>query len=312
MDVDFWGSSHAPERASNPTEDVMAIAVRGHEQVRNYMRALGGEPRPSAIKKAKAEMSRFLAQRSKDRNQARKEVDSILAKTSALVLKQLHDASPDLKKENAQLRRVLEQRAKRKLERPRIRKMDSIISSDTAILTPPYDDQFTHESGTQQTANADKTKGTYDLAVQSFGDGNQEVQAGLISFFLCTVPGLQRFAAVIDFSDDWWDSAQGYVAHNDVTTALWVWGVSENTWVVQTPVQPSWQDGVSWFDHHGNDPTGDNGSISVETFFQGQASSWYHGWVWTDALAYSNGGGSLGFGASSIKVSISVPWMLFS
>jgi dienelactone hydrolase len=89
---------------------------------------------------------------------------------------------------------------------------------------------------TRRCTMVEQPEGTIINAVtkQPFSNGNQEVQAGLISFFLCTVPGLQRFAAVIDFSDDWWDSAQKYVAHNDVTTALWVWGESENTWVVQT------------------------------------------------------------------------------
>ena len=56
----------------------------------------------------------------------------------------------------------------------------------------------------------------------------------------------------------------------------------------------------------------ETGGVSVETFFQGQANSWYQGWVWTDAQAYGDGGGPLGFGASSIKFNASVPWMLFT
>jgi hypothetical protein len=178
------------------------------------------------------------------------------------------------------------------------------------MLSPPYDNQWVNNPA-HQTANASAANGTYDLAVQSLGNGTQDVSAGLVSRFLCTVSGLQRFAAVIDFSDDWWDSASGYAAHNYVSTRLWVFGESENAWVVKTEVQPSWSDGVSWFEHHGNDPNGQTGEISVETFFQGQANNWYQGWVWTDAQAYGNSG-SLGFGASSIKFSASVPWMLFT
>jgi hypothetical protein len=289
----------------------MAILIRGHDQVRKFQRALGGEPRQSAIKKAKSEMSKYLTEKSRSSNGAHKKAESILAKRRDLILKQIHEADPHLRKENATLRRIFEQRAKRKIKRPPLRKIESRIASDTAILSPPYDDQWTSNPAHQQ-ADANKTNGTYDLGVQSFGDGTQEVAAGVVSFFLCTTPGLQRFAAVIDYSDDWWDSASGYVARNYVSTRLWVWGESENAWVAQTEVQPSWSDGVGWYENHGNDPNGQTGEVSVETFFQGQANSWYQGWVWTDAQAYGDGGGPLGFGASSIKFSASVPWMLFT
>ena len=124
------------------------------------------------------------------------------------------------------------------------------------------------------------------------------------------IGGGQRFAALLDYSDDWWDSAMGYVAHNDMRTRLWVWGQTENKWVCQTDVQPSWSDGVGWFDNHGNDPAGDAGTLAVQTYFAAMANIWYQAWVWGDAQAYADGG-LFGFGASSIRFSASVPLMVF-
>jgi hypothetical protein len=43
------------------------IIARGHQQVHKYELALGGEPRQSAIKKVRSEMSRWLTDRSKKR-----------------------------------------------------------------------------------------------------------------------------------------------------------------------------------------------------------------------------------------------------
>src|SRR6516165_4384315 len=107
----------------------MAIVVRGHQQVRNYQRLLGGEPRQSAVKKATSEMSRYVTERLERSNEARKEIDSILAKRHDLILSKIHEEHPHLRTENAQLRRIFEQRAKRKLTRPRLRKIESLIIS---------------------------------------------------------------------------------------------------------------------------------------------------------------------------------------
>jgi hypothetical protein len=117
----------------------MAIVIRGHQQVRKVQRVLGGEPRAAAMKKAKSEMSRYLTERLRNSDGASKKVDSILAKRRDLLLKKIHERNPHLKEENAKFRRILEQRVKRKIKRPRLRKMESRIASDTAILTPPYD-----------------------------------------------------------------------------------------------------------------------------------------------------------------------------
>jgi len=290
----------------------MSIIALGRAQVRKYERALGGEPPRTTLRKTQSEMSRYLAARSRASNAARKEIASLSARRRDLLFRQMAEAEPDLQTSNAKLKRMFEQRAKRKIAKPPLRKIEPrvIAGSNFAFHAPPYDGAWTYHPGSNA-ADADPSDGTYDLACQSFGDGNQEAAAGVASWFFCTdADPQQRFAALIDYSDDWWDSAMGYVAHNDLRTRLWVFGQTENDWVWKSDVQPGWSDGVSWFDNHGNDPNGDQGRLSVETLFPAQANSWYLAWVWSDGQAYGDGG-FFGFGASSIHFSASVPLMVF-
>jgi hypothetical protein len=289
---------------------VMTIIARGRQQVQKYERALGGEPRHSTVKKTRSEMSRWLADRSKKKSDPRDQIESILIRRQKQILKDFAS-----EKENTKLKRLCEQRAKRKIVRPKPRKIEPCVvtGSNFAFHAPPYDADWTYNPANQG-SDANASNGSYDLAVQSIGDGNEEVAAGVMSWFFCADPAPmngQRFAALLDYSDDWWDSAGGFVAHNDMRTRLWVWGQTENAWVCQADLQPSWSDGVGWFESHGNDPAGDAGTISVETFFPAMANSWYQAWVWGDAQAYGQDGGIFGFGASSIHFSASVPLMVF-
>jgi hypothetical protein len=190
-----------------------------HEQVRAYERALGGEPPRAAQRKSQSELTRYLAQRL------------------------------TLQRTNIELKRIHEQRIKRKLARPALRKFEPrvITGSNFAFHAPPYDVAYTfNPSG--NAADANPSTGTYDLACQSFGDGNQQVAAGVASWFFCTEAAVdQRFAALIDFSYDWFDYATAYVAHNDLRTRIWIWGATENDWALQADVQPSWSDGESFY-----------------------------------------------------------------
>jgi hypothetical protein len=138
-----------------------------------------------------------------------------------------------------------------------------------------------------------------------------EVAAGVATWFFAPAENSQqRVAALFDFSDDWWDSAALYVAHNNLRTRLWVWGDRERRWVTQTDVSPGWSDGVGWYDSHGNDPQGDSGTLSVQAFFPASANSWYLLWVWSDASAYADGG-FFGSAASSIQLDAAVPFVVF-
>jgi hypothetical protein len=300
---------------------VMTIIARGRKQVERFERALGGEPRRSTVKKAQSELTRWLKQRAKERSTVRDEIELVFKRQRELILQQTPNS--DLGKATAKLKRLCQQRASRKIARPvaRLRKIEPRIvsGSNFAIHTPPYDADFTYNPN-NRTADASKSDGSYNVGGLTLGQGSMEMAAGLASNFFCVeaatyIPGDpshagQRFAAAIEYYDDWFDVADFYVAHNDMQTWLWVWGESENTWVAKAPVQPSWSDGASWLDSHGNDPAGDGGVISVETNFSVRANSWYQGWVWSDALIYGQGG-FLGFGASQVRLSATVPLMVF-
>jgi hypothetical protein len=106
------------------------------------------------------------------------------------------------------------------------------------------------------------------------GTGHQTVGAG-IGFWFSSGTGnpAQRFTAVIEFEDDWWDKATGYVAHNDARTWLSVWGTAENGWVSTSANQtPTWSDGVGWTEAHQNN---ESGTASLVTHFNARPNSAY-------------------------------------
>ena len=103
--------------------------------------------------------------------------------------------------------------------------------------------------------------------------------------------------------------ASGYVAHNDGRTYLWVFGESENAWVAQSNQNPQWSNGAGWFDTNGNDPSGEDGRVSGETYFNARPNSWYQCWVWSSAWIYSTSG-FFGFSASSIHLNMTVPFFV--
>lgn len=187
-----------------------------------------------------------------------------------------------------------------------VRDMELFDSSDLTLKVPPYD--FSWISNTHEgVEHADHIAGTYDLAVQSLGDGESSVAAGIgFWFFSGNGNPAQRFAAVVDYFDDWWDSADWYVAHNNGHTRLWVFGASEQAWVAQSEQTPSWNDGVGWLEEHGNDPGGEDGRVACETYFNAAPNSWYQCWLWSSAEVYSDSG-FFGVSASSIHMNISAP-----
>jgi hypothetical protein len=226
----------------------------------------------------------------------------------------------DVSEDDARLKQIKEQtnaqmqkRMKRKIERPKPLKFEPqfAVGSSFLLKAPPYDGAWKWASASNAEAQSNASTGSCDLAVQSLGSGNVEVAAGVFTWFFApeTTPS-QRFAALLQYTDDWWDEADGYVAHNDLRTRLWVWGMTENGWVTTSDVSPSWSDGVGWFESHGNDPGGDAGTISIETFFPTSANNWYQAWVWTDASVYADSG-IFGFAASSIRFDSVVPFIVF-
>jgi len=289
----------------------MAILAQGREKVRKIQRAMGGEPPKAAITRSRDLLRRYIRQRFESRRASQAEVSRLNNPLRDRVLRKLFTGDAGVKDYAQQTKTLCQRRAKRKIARPRPRKIEAqfVTGSNFQILTPPYDSSWTASHVGEAQASAQN--GSYSLGVGSLGNGSAEAAAGVACWFFATDADLQqRFAAVLEYTDDWWDSAFFYVAHNDFTTNLWVWGPSENAWVAQSPVSPSWSDGVSWTETHGNDPQGEAGGIAVETYFNVNAGSWYLCWIWSDASVYADGG-IFGTAGSSIQFNGSVPMMVF-
>ena len=61
----------------------------------------------------------------------------------------------------------------------------------------------------------------------------QHRQAWGIWFFSTEDNPAQRIAALFDYDYSWLDSSDWYTAHNGGSTNIWVFGHSENAWLLQ-------------------------------------------------------------------------------
>jgi hypothetical protein len=286
----------------------MSIIAYGAEKVKALQDALGGSLPAQARKQPRMHLEQSVAERFKALKAEREEAARLAAPMRDRLFSHTPKDEPGVKRSIEQTRKSYERRLKTKIRHPKTIRIEPrfITGSNFWLKVPPYDDDFAFQTASA-TAGADKVAGNYNLAVQSIGDGSHEAAGGVAVWFFCTTSDpMQRVAAVLDFSDDWWDSASGYVAHNDLRTRIWVWGDTEQNWVTQSDLQPSWSDGVGWYESHGNDPAGDSGRISIEAFFPADANQWYEAWIWSDASVYADGG-FWGIAGSSIKLSTAVP-----
>jgi hypothetical protein len=266
-----------------------------------------------AVEQSKSQLQAYYAERSAQRRARYAEDARIQDKFRDLLLGQLRSNEVKLKQIAVEQSRLIERRAKL-VGRPLLAKGKLPIPrspADAASVTrgPPYDGTYTLPGG-QGSESADQNTGVYDLRVQSIGNGDQTVGAGIGFWFSSDAAGnpAQRFTAVVNFSFDWWDSAAGYVAHNTAHTWLTVWGMSENGWVAWSGDQtPSWSDGVGWYENHGDDQSGT--SVCV-TIFNARPNSLYFCWVQSSADAYADSG-VFGNAASSIHINNTVLWATF-
>ena len=290
----------------------MSTIAYGAEKVKALQDALGGSLPAQARKQPRMHLDKFVAERFEALKAAREEAARLNAPIRDRLFGHILKDDPLVKGSSEQRRKVCERRLKRKIRQPETRRIEPrvLTGSNIWLKAPPYDDEWSSNDANGMAA-ADKAAGNYNMAVQAIGDGFHEAAAGIgVWFFYTASDPMQRVAALLDYSDDWWDVADLYVAHNDLRTRIWVWGDTEQNWVAQADLQPSWSDGASWFDHHGNDPAGDSGWISIETYFPAEANRWYEAWIWSDASVYGDGGFG-GFGASSIHFSTAVPLVVF-
>ncbi|MGQ4385156.1 hypothetical protein [Streptomyces sp. SAS_270] len=174
-------------------------------------------------------------------------------------------------------------------------------STNFTVKVPPYDGDFATGPG----AAVDKNQGTFSLAVQAFG-GSDSCYLSLGSWFYTAQNNpYQRFAAPIEFNKYWKQNAMGYVAHSRFSTVVGIHDGTTNTDAIPpVQVQPTWNDGVSWFESHGENVEGD--WALAEVFFPATA-----GHVYFCQLAFSASvdadSGAFGFADSTIRLNGKIP-----
>jgi hypothetical protein len=275
----------------------MTALAHGTDQVAALERLLWGEPpAPEVIEKAMAEAvgrgraraEECTRQRWADARRSRPRIEAALAGRIS------EEAAQQGRME---VSRELQRRAARALEMPALKPVPALdgpeMTSSFTLKTVPYD-----AANASAQATADPATGGFSLAAQSIGDDAQHVWAYLGSWFTATEDNAQqRVAADIVYNFDWWDSAEGYVAHNDFTTSLQVAQLFPPLTLLNAAVPPTWQDGVGWYESHGNN--GLDLTSSPQAFFPAVAGQRYLVVVGLDALVNSDGG-FLGIGASTI------------
>ncbi len=208
-------------------------------------------PPVEAVEGAEAGLAAHVAELARQRASYRAEFRAHDERLRELLLGGLRPHEAELKRIGAERQALREAQAKRNLERwsAAAKPRSGVHTADSAglvVKAPPYDFAWTLPGG-QGDESADQNAGTYSLDVQSIGQHELDVAAGVgFWFFSGSGNPSQRFAALLDYYDDWWDAAAGYTAHNDGRAYLWVFGASERAWVAQSTVTPSWSDGAGW------------------------------------------------------------------
>lgn len=257
---------------------------------------------------AKSLLSAQHAEESAKRHHQRLALARIEDRARHLALAHLQPDSAELKHLQHERRELLKQRCRRSKHGNGRQEGDTAFNivyggSGQALAAAPYD--FDWVSGAARGfEEANRSAGYYDLAVQNFGTGWRTVAAG-VGFWFYSGEGnpRQRFAALLDYTDDWWASAMFYVAESHAHTRLAVFGATEKTWVVRSEQAPSWSDHVGWLDSSGNHPAGEEGRILNEAYFDAKPGSWYQCWVWSQADVYADSG-AFGFGAASASLRV--------
>jgi hypothetical protein len=287
----------------------MTVLAYGAEKVREIERALGGTPPKSVLKESRAFLQRYLAERAKQRQATLAEASRKAERWRELLFSDL-SKDPRLKKLKEQRQAATKRHKWRKLERPKRPRIEPRIGSNFVVTVPPY---YWWASKTCQgdTAQTDNSTGSCTLQVDSFGAGYCEAYAFFtLAFALSEANPMQRVAALVDYADNWFDIADFYVGHNDMRTSILVYGSKGEGLVHQADLSPSWSDGVSWLDEHGNDPNGEEGQISIETYFPASANEWYYVQFLFDASVYADSG-FFGGAWSGLYFQCTVPMVVF-
>lgn len=289
----------------------MDILATGAERVRALEAALGGQPPED--NGSGAELDRHIRKRFDQRRTRHAEAMARLERQKALI-QELRERYPDLSSLLERLTRTSTPRPRwTSVDRPRrLPQLERVepkiaVGSGITVKAPPYDDQGQSVQGDAD-ASPDALQGSYFL--KTFAQCNSAAAwAGIaVNFFAIADNPFQRFAALIDYDYDWFEGADPFVgAHNNGSTNIWVWGFTEQRWVLQQPnLFPGWSADVNNSDN-GDDQSGRE---SLQVDFPAFGGNWYKVWVWSSLE--SDGSCFLwNEGTSVNNLNVQIPFVVF-
>ena len=289
----------------------MVVLANSVEKVRALEFALGGNPPRGGATKSLAELKAHVRRRFEHQRELSAKLNPLFENASA-PFRQLVQADKEATKNLDATRLVFERRRKKQPRKAAFANVEPsmITGSGIWIKVPPYDQPFESANGNDTDVQVDVNSGWYHVYVGGHG-GSATGSAGLGIWFLATEDNpQQRVAAFVQYGYGWGDQSHFVTAHSNGATNIWVWGNTENQWVVQQGgLFPSWSDGTGWLDTHTSPsfPNLDYGSESLQAFFPASANNWYLSWVWSDVWCDDGPPLSIGTGEQDITV----PFVVF-
>jgi hypothetical protein len=293
----------------------MTLLARGDKEVRALELALGGKPPGKAAQQSLALLKRHVQERFERRKANWAKMRPLLERSQAPLIKLIKN-DPGAVESMKKRRKIMLAGGKQKLTHKHLRaKVDPRMVSGSGfwLKAPPYDESFENVSGFAS-ASANANTGAYSLNMG--GDGSSSAASAGVGmwFFATDEDPQQRVAALAQYDFSWLDSSTWYTAHNDGSTNIWVWGNSEQNWVLQAGnFFPNWSDGTGWLETHGSGGDGSEqfGTESFEAFFPAAANSWYFAWVWSEGSCDDNSGSIFGFSFAQQAQSMALPFVVF-
>jgi hypothetical protein len=295
----------------------MDILATGAERVRALEIALGGEPPED--RRSAAELDRHIRQRFERRRMRRAEAMARLERQNTFI-QELRERDPDqyrllegLAQASRRQSRVKPRRASedKSHQLPELERVEPRIAvgSGFTLKVPPYDDQGQGIQGDGSAdASPDALHGSYYLQTDTQCNSAGAWAGIAVNFFAITDNPFQRFAALVDYDYQWWEGADLFVgADNNGSTNIWVWGFTEQRWVLQQAnVGPWWSADVN------NSENDDDqlGRESLQVYFPAFGGNWYKVWFWS---SLESDGSCFAWyeGTSENSISIKIPLVVF-